>query len=154
MGTIMKRLLLTLATLFAAGQMYSANAGVSVTVGQPGFYGQIDIGDFAPNPRCFTRNRSLSSRCLFTSVQPLSTCMCRQGIQRTGPGIATDTRHADVLCISCRTPGTGMNMHLATGSIASMTGVITTMTIGMTIKSQVREKVMAKGMININRMLD
>ena len=35
-----------------------------------------------------------------------------------------------------------------------MTGVITTMTIGMTIKSQVREKVMAKGMININRMLD
>jgi len=47
----MKRLLLTLVTLFAAGQMYSANAGVSVTVGQPGFYGQIDIGDFAPQPQ-------------------------------------------------------------------------------------------------------
>lgn len=28
-----------------------AQAAVSVSVGQPGFYGQIDIGDFAPQPQ-------------------------------------------------------------------------------------------------------
>jgi len=36
------------ATLTAAAQ--AADVGVSVSIGQPGFYGQIDIGDF-PRPR-------------------------------------------------------------------------------------------------------
>ena len=44
----MKRLFLLLLTLLAFTQ---ANAGVSVNVGEPGFYGQIVIGDFAPPPQ-------------------------------------------------------------------------------------------------------
>jgi hypothetical protein len=44
----------TLALMFAfagaaAVQAHAADVGVSVTVGQPGFYGHIDIGDF-PQP--------------------------------------------------------------------------------------------------------
>lgn len=48
----MKRFLLSAviaaATLTAAAQ--AADVGVSISIGQPGFYGQIDIGDF-PQPR-------------------------------------------------------------------------------------------------------
>lgn len=47
----MKRLLIAAPLLAAAlsGQVYAADVGVSVTVGQPGFYGRIDIGDY-PRP--------------------------------------------------------------------------------------------------------
>ena len=46
---------LILGILFAASTFIglpasAADVGVSVTVGQPGFYGRIDIGDF-PRPR-------------------------------------------------------------------------------------------------------
>lgn len=47
----MKRLLIAAPLLAAAcyGQVYAADVGVSVSIGQPGFYGRIDIGDF-PRP--------------------------------------------------------------------------------------------------------
>lgn len=47
----MKRLLIAAPLLAAAcyGQAYAADVGVSVNIGQPGFYGRIDIGDF-PRP--------------------------------------------------------------------------------------------------------
>lgn len=32
----------------AASSAYAADVGVSISVGQPGFYGRIDIGDFPP----------------------------------------------------------------------------------------------------------
>lgn len=46
----MKRLLsvLSLMALYSAGAA-AADVGVSISVGQPGFYGQLDIGDF-PRP--------------------------------------------------------------------------------------------------------
>jgi len=47
----MKRALLISATCIAAavsGSVLAADVGVSVSVGQPGFYGHIDIGDFPP----------------------------------------------------------------------------------------------------------
>lgn len=47
----MKRLLIA-ATVLAAtlsGQASAADVGVSVSIGQPGFYGRIDIGDY-PRP--------------------------------------------------------------------------------------------------------
>ncbi len=50
----MKRTLLTLATVaaaLAAGTAQAgANVGVSISIGQPGFYGQIDLGN-APPPQ-------------------------------------------------------------------------------------------------------
>jgi hypothetical protein len=46
----MKRLLMVMAIMVAAGAAQAADVGVSVSVGQPGFYGRIDIGDF-PRPQ-------------------------------------------------------------------------------------------------------
>lgn len=48
----MKRFLIAvaLATVTITTPALAADVGVSVSIGQPGFYGQIDIGDF-PQPR-------------------------------------------------------------------------------------------------------
>jgi hypothetical protein len=46
----MKRILLSAALMASAASACAAsNVGVSITIGQPGFYGSIDIGD-APRP--------------------------------------------------------------------------------------------------------
>lgn len=45
----MKRFLFIMAALFFAVTAEAADVGVSVSIGQPGFYGQIDIGNF-PRP--------------------------------------------------------------------------------------------------------
>jgi hypothetical protein len=48
---MMKRFLLMAATVaIASPSAFAADVGVSVTVGQPGFYGRIDIGDSFPAP--------------------------------------------------------------------------------------------------------
>ena len=46
----MKRVLVAVAAACIAGTAVAADVGVSVTVGQPGFYGTIDIGNF-PRPQ-------------------------------------------------------------------------------------------------------
>ena len=48
-------------TVFTAGisTAIAADVGVSISVGQPGFYGQIDIGNF-PQPRVVSNTRSSS----------------------------------------------------------------------------------------------
>ena len=48
--TKMKRTILAAALIASATSVFAADVGVSITVGQPGFYGHIDIGDF-PRPR-------------------------------------------------------------------------------------------------------
>lgn len=46
----MKRILLALSALaLVSAAAPAADVGVSISIGQPGFYGQIDIGDF-PRP--------------------------------------------------------------------------------------------------------
>ena len=45
----MKQLLFVIMILVAAVSAQAADVGVSISVGQPGFYGHIDIGDF-PKP--------------------------------------------------------------------------------------------------------
>jgi hypothetical protein len=45
----MKTLILA-AAMLAAAPAFAQQVGVSVTVGQPGFYGRIDLGNFAPPP--------------------------------------------------------------------------------------------------------
>jgi len=44
----MKRFLIALAVITTAAAAQAADVGVSISVGQPGFYGRIDIGDFPP----------------------------------------------------------------------------------------------------------
>ena len=51
----MKRIFLLLLTSLAFTQAQAADVGVSVNVGEPGFYGQINIGDFAPHPQIIYR---------------------------------------------------------------------------------------------------
>ncbi len=41
---------LAAALLISAGTTFAADVGVSVNIGQPGFYGQIDIGNQYPRP--------------------------------------------------------------------------------------------------------
>ena len=46
----MKSILLLIAGTALVGAAQAADVGVSVQVGQPGFYGRIDIGNAAPPP--------------------------------------------------------------------------------------------------------
>lgn len=46
----MKRYFLAVALAAAALPALAADVGVSISIGQPGFYGRLDIGDF-PQPR-------------------------------------------------------------------------------------------------------
>ena len=51
----MKRLLIAAAlTIAAASPALAADVGVSISIGDPGFYGRIDIGDY-PQPRLIYR---------------------------------------------------------------------------------------------------
>jgi hypothetical protein len=50
--SILKRTIFAGALFLAANTAIAADVGVSISVGQPGFYGQIDIGDYPyPQPR-------------------------------------------------------------------------------------------------------
>jgi len=44
----MKRIWIAAAFAAATSSALAANVGVSVSVGQPGFYGRVDIGDYPP----------------------------------------------------------------------------------------------------------
>jgi len=47
----MRRLVFATALLLSAGAAWADHIGVSVTLGEPGFYGQINIGNAAPPPQ-------------------------------------------------------------------------------------------------------
>jgi len=44
----MKRLLFAAALAAATAPIFAADLGVSVRIGEPGFYGRLDIGDYPP----------------------------------------------------------------------------------------------------------
>lgn len=56
----MKRILMAMAMTIAATTLSApASAQVSVNIGQPGFYGRIDIGGFPPPPLLFPEPRMI-----------------------------------------------------------------------------------------------
>ncbi len=57
----MKRLFMALALATTAASAFAADVGVSISIGQPGFYGQIDIGDY-PQPRLMYREPRVIQR--------------------------------------------------------------------------------------------
>ena len=62
---MMKIKLLTAAMLFSAffSKAHATDVGVSVSIGQPGFYGRIDIGDYPyPPPRVIYRQPRIVER--------------------------------------------------------------------------------------------
>lgn len=53
----LKTALMASALFVSASNVFAADVGVSVSIGQPGFYGRIDIGDFPyPQPRLIYRS--------------------------------------------------------------------------------------------------
>jgi hypothetical protein len=50
----MKRYLIAVAAATITATVFAADVGVSVSIGQPGFYGRIEIGDF-PRPQLIYR---------------------------------------------------------------------------------------------------
>lgn len=57
----MKHLLFTALLAAAVTSTFAADVGVSVNIGQPGFYGRLDIGDF-PQPQVLYRQPVLVGR--------------------------------------------------------------------------------------------
>lgn len=57
----MKQLLVAAALIITATPLFAADVNVSLSVGQPGFYGQIDIGDY-PQPRVLYRQPRMVER--------------------------------------------------------------------------------------------
>lgn len=55
------RKLAALAAVLASSASFAADVGVSVSIGQPGFYGQIDIGNYPP-PRVIYREPRIIER--------------------------------------------------------------------------------------------
>lgn len=51
----MKRILLAAAIAVLSGPALAADVGVSISIGEPGFYGRIDIGDYPRPEVIYTR---------------------------------------------------------------------------------------------------
>jgi len=66
----MKRFLLTAIMALAATPVLAADVGVSVSIGQPGFYGRIDIGNNYPQPQLIYREPIVIQRGP-AAVQPI-----------------------------------------------------------------------------------
>jgi hypothetical protein len=58
----MKRLLFAATLTIATLPAHAADVGISVSIGQPGFYGQIDIGGGYPPPRILYREPMVVER--------------------------------------------------------------------------------------------
>ncbi len=83
----MKRLLLATVLAVAAGSAAAADVGVSVTIGQPGFFGRIDLGN-APQPQLIMPQPVI--------IQPVPVGVVRQPIYlRVRPG---HEKHWDKHC--------------------------------------------------------
>jgi hypothetical protein len=80
----MKRFLVVAAVAAVTSPVLAADVGVSVQVGEPGFYGRIDIGNF-PQPRLVYARPVV--------IQPVQVAVVRQPIYlHVPPGHAKDWR--------------------------------------------------------------
>lgn len=69
---VLKRFLISGLLLAASGSALAADVGVSISVGQPGFYGRIDIGDYPyPQPRLIYSNPIIVHRHADVYYEPL-----------------------------------------------------------------------------------
>ncbi len=74
----MKRIIIATALAALAGSAMAVDVGVSVTIGQPGFYGRIDLGN-APQPQLILPQPVI--------IQPVPVGVVRQPIYlRVPPG--------------------------------------------------------------------
>lgn len=70
--SILKRVLIAGLLFASASSAFAADVGVSISVGQPGFYGQIDIGDYPyPQPRVIYREPIIVHRHVVDVYEPM-----------------------------------------------------------------------------------
>ena len=67
----MKRAIVAAAFALVALPAFAQNVGVSVSIGQPGFYGRIDIGSFPPPPVVYPRPVIIQPVPVGAMVQPV-----------------------------------------------------------------------------------
>lgn len=76
----MTRILFAAGLALAATSALATDVGVSITMGQPGYYGRIDIGSFAPPPLIYVEP---------VIIQPLPSSVVRYPVyMRVPPGHA------------------------------------------------------------------
>ena len=122
----MKTLILA-AVLLSAGT--AAVAQVSVTIGQPGFYGRIDIGDY-PAPQLIYAQPVIVQRPQYYSAAPIY-LRVPPGHANTGPSTAASIMPVTKRYISSKMVGITTNMCPVTASSMATMAVPTigTMTV-------------------------
>jgi len=68
---IMKTTYLAAALLVLSTSAMAQNVGVSVTVGEPGFYGRIDLGNFGPPPVVYQQPVIIERSTRYVQAAPL-----------------------------------------------------------------------------------
>jgi hypothetical protein len=69
--------------ILAAGPVAAANVGVSISVGEPGFYGRLDIGNYPPPQLVYAQP---------VVIQPVRSVVYEPVYLRVPPGHAKDWR--------------------------------------------------------------
>jgi hypothetical protein len=67
----MKTAILAASLLALSCSAMATNVGVSVTVGQPGFYGRLDLGDFGPPPVLYRQPIIAQRPVHYAPVEPI-----------------------------------------------------------------------------------
>jgi hypothetical protein len=112
----------------------AADVGVSVSVGQPGFYGRLDIGDF-PRPQILYSQPRMIRR--GPSGRPPVPCMFLRGMPGTGVGTVPPTMPAMNGSILSAIAGTTMNTFRVISSAIVLVRPNVTMDGGMTIAATI-----------------
>ena len=121
----MKRFLIAAAIAVTSATIpaFAADVSVSVSIGEPGFYGRIDIGGYPP-PQVSIVNRESSYGKWKWKVVRQSICAYRRVTPKIGESTVANTTPAASGSTLCKTTGTPTSMCRITGSsIVTATGM-------------------------------
>jgi hypothetical protein len=126
-----------------AGPAFAGDVGVSISLGEPGFYGKIEIGNF-PQPQLIYPQPVVIQRAPeFVSAPPIY-CTCRLVTRNTGANIARSTTPAVDRSTLCATIGTTGNTCRATSTAAAIIRARAKMRVTAMVKDMTRITAMAK----------
>ena len=150
----MKCLLSALAvmTIVSSVSAIAADVGVSVQVGEPGFYGRIDIGKF-PQPQVICPRPVIIEPCPWEWYASPSTYVYLQATRSTGIGTVANTTHAATRSTSCRIAGTTRSTFrtIVRATAGAMLGVMTMTMTRATVMAMVMETAGATGTIEAGK---
>src|SRR6185437_9691551 len=123
-----KTLCAVLLATFAAPAL-AADVGVSITLGQPGFYGQIDIGNIPRPPLLYAQPVVIVRSPQYVSAEPIYLHV-PPATRSTGASTARNTTPAADRSTSSEMTGTTTSTSRVTGTTATNTTAMTTVTTG------------------------